>query len=110
MVGATSVMCDDSQKCKEQKPRAKQEKTQAGTTDLSRSDAALARRNRKRKEQQPRRTMRSFVGLTNNHVGLEAVNPRRHSDEQAKYQCDYCPDYHNEKEISGRCDGKVSRG
>jgi hypothetical protein len=87
MVGATSVMCNDSKKCKEQKPGAKQKQTQAGATDL-------ARRNRKRKVQQPRRTMRGFIDLTNNHVGLEAVKRRRHSDEQAEYQCEYCPDYH----------------
>src|SRR5262249_36976142 len=38
--------------------------------------------------------MRSFVGLTNNHVGLEAVNRRGHSDEQAEHQCEYYSDYH----------------
>jgi len=44
---ATSVMFKDRHDCDEQKPRAKQEQTESGSTNLSDCDAAFARLNRK---------------------------------------------------------------
>ena len=53
--------------------------------------------------------MRSFVGLANNHGGLEAVNRRRHSDEHAEYQCEYRPDYHLRDKDKPRQGGAASK-
>ena len=44
---ATSVMSKDRHDCDKQKPRAKQEHTESGATNLSDCDAAFARLNRK---------------------------------------------------------------
>ena len=44
---ATSAMSKDRHDCDEQKPRAKQEQTESGATNLSDCDAAFARLNRK---------------------------------------------------------------
>jgi len=82
-------MFKDIQDCDEQKPRAKQEQTESGSTNLSDCDAAFARLNRKCEVQQLGRAPCSFIGLTNDHAGLEAVNRRKESGHQTKQQCEY---------------------
>ena len=64
-----------------QKPGAQQKQAEAGAANVPDSHGSSAWPDRKSKVQQTRPTVRALVGLTNNHLGLEAVHGAKESRE-----------------------------